>query len=203
MVRLLLSCIDALTRGAAAIAALLAGMMALHIVVDALARSLGNPFQGTLEFTQYLWMPAVVSLSLGYAMYRGEHIRVDLLTSSAGTRTRQAVEILGMSLSLAVLAVVAWAGVDRANESVRIFELAPGSDWIAIWLGRVLVAVGLVVLVLQVVAQLVRAFRNELPEATNHQLVPGETVGDPLLEQTLHTSKAVETTLHPSKGTLP
>ncbi|MFI5621870.1 TRAP transporter small permease subunit [Nocardioides sp. NPDC051685] len=177
--------------------------MALHIVVDAVARSVfRDPLPGTLEITQYLWMPAMISLSLGYAMYRGEHIRVDLLTSGAGTRTRRVVEIGGAFLSLAVLVVVAWAGVDRARASVGTFEHSAGSDWVPIWPGRALVAIGLVVLVLQVLAQLMRAFRNEFQNADQYLIMPGDSAPAPAIGETSLTPNVLEKTPLTSKRAL-
>jgi TRAP-type C4-dicarboxylate transport system permease small subunit len=182
--------IDALSKAAAVIAAVIAAAMALHIVVDAISRSMfNNPLSGTLEITQYLTMPAVISLSLGYAMLRGEHIRVDLLTAGAGARTRQVVEVSAMFLALVVMGLVAWAGIDRANASFGLLEHSAGSDWVPIWPGRSLVAIGLVVLVLQIFAQLVRAFRNDLPHPAEHAFLPGDSAIDPVIEEVLHTPK--------------
>jgi TRAP-type mannitol/chloroaromatic compound transport system permease small subunit len=180
---------DALSKSAAALAAVIAGLLSLHIVADAIARSVfDGPLPGTLEIAQYGWMPAVISLSLGYAMYRREHIRVDLLTSGAGPRTRQVVEVFAMFITLVVLLVVAWAGVDRAIASANVFEHSAGSDWVPIWPGRALVAVGFIVLALQTVAQLVRAFLNELPPSEEELLALGEAQ-ELLAEEMLHATK--------------
>lgn len=182
------SWIDAVTKVAATISSVLVAVMVIHIVVDAIARSMfHSPLPGTLEITQYAWMPSAIALGLGYALYRGEHIRVDLLTSGAGGRTRQVVEIVAMALTLVIVVLAAWAGFESAMDSMEKNEASQGYQWIIIWPGRIAVAVGLLALALQTLAQLVRAFANELPVSAEEAAVRGDEahlLAEPALEMT-------------------
>lgn len=187
--------IDAVTKVAAVIAAVLVGVMAIHIVVDAVARSMFHaPLPGTLEIAQYAWMPAAVALGLGYALYRGEHIRVDLLTLGAGQRTRQVVEIVAMAVTLVVVVLAVWTGFEGALDSVAKNEASDGSRWVIIWPGRIAVAVGLLTLALQTLAQLVRAFANELPLLAEETAIRGDE-GDrpPVVPASQMTPRGMET----------
>jgi TRAP-type C4-dicarboxylate transport system permease small subunit len=184
----LVNWIDGITKVAAAISAVLVGVMVIQIVVDAIVRSMfHSPLPGTLEIMQYAWMPAAIALGLGYALYRGEHIRVDLLTSGAGERTRQVLEMVAMAVTLIAVVLVAWAGFESAMDSMAKNEASQGYRWIIIWPGRLAVAVGLLALALQTLAQLVRAFANELPVSAEEAAVRGDEadlLAEPALEMT-------------------
>ena len=69
-----------------------------------------RPLPGTLDLTQFAWMPSAVSLGLGYALLRGEHIRVNLLTAPTGPRTQRIIEIVSMVFTLGTVAMMIWFG---------------------------------------------------------------------------------------------
>lgn len=146
----------------AVIGGVLTVALMLHIVLDVTARSvLNSPLHGTLDFTQFAWMPTLVSFGLGYALLRGEHIRVNLL--SAGTRetTQRVVEIIGMVATFVTVLMLINFGVEKAIDAMELDERAVGTPILPIWISRWVIVVGLIGLLLQAVAQLVRAFTDE------------------------------------------
>lgn len=133
------------------------GLM-INIVADVAGRFLfHHPFPGTLDLTQFGWMPVLVSLGLGYALLRGEQIRVNLLTAPTGPRTQRVIEILGMAFTLGTAAFFAWFSVGKAVTSTASSEASVGTAWLAIWPSRWVIVIGLLGLLLQALAQLFRA----------------------------------------------
>jgi TRAP-type C4-dicarboxylate transport system permease small subunit len=133
------------------------GLM-LNVVADVIGRYFFNhPFPGTLDLTQFAWMPTLVSLGLGYALLRGEHIRVNLLTGPTGPRTQRIIEIVGMVFTLGTTALFIWFGTEKAEDAMAFGEKAVGTPWLQIWPYRWVIVVGMVGLFLQAFAALLRA----------------------------------------------
>jgi TRAP-type C4-dicarboxylate transport system permease small subunit len=164
-----------------AVLAILGGVAALalmvNVVLDVLGRILfHHPIPPTLDLTQFAWMPTTIALGLGYALHRGEHIRVNLLTSPTGPRTQRVIEVVSMAFTLATVAPLAWYTATRAQASMELGEAAVGTQWMLLWPFRWIVVIGLLGLFLQTLAQLVRA-------CTVTHFDPGDDDVDALLEQ--------------------
>lgn len=133
------------------------GLM-LNVVLDVFGRVLYNrPLPGTLDLTQFAWMPSAVSLGLGYALLRGEHVRVNLLTAPTGPRTQRIIEIVAMIFTIGTLALIIGFGIEKARQAMEIIERAVGTRWLEIWPFRWVLIVGLSGMLLQALASLLRA----------------------------------------------
>lgn len=134
----------------------------LHVVADVTLRTLfHNPVPATLDFTQFVWMPILVSLGMGLALQRGEHIRVTLLSAPTSSRTQRILEVVGMAFTIAVIAPLAYFTGVRAEAGASIGEAAVGTPWLLIWPSRWIVTIGLIGLTLQAFAQIIRAVTVE------------------------------------------
>jgi TRAP-type mannitol/chloroaromatic compound transport system permease small subunit len=172
--------IDRLNAGLATVGGMATIALMLHVTADVAARFLGGaPLPGTLDATQYGWMPMVVALGLGYALLRGEHIRVNLLTAPTGERTQRVIEIVGMTFTLATTGLFLWFGAVRAMENTRIGTHSPGAAWLPTWPFQWVVIIGLAGLLLQACAQLYRAFTvaEFVPDDEDEAVVALETAG--------------------------
>lgn len=130
----------------------------LNVVMDVIGRYFFNrPFPGTLDLTQFAWMPSLVALGLGYALLRGEHIRVNLLTAPTGPRVQRIIEVVAMVFTLGTTVLFLWFGSEKAFEAMGFDEKAVGTPWLHIWPYRWVIVLGLVGLLLQAFAQLLRA----------------------------------------------
>jgi len=169
----------------AALAGIATALMMANVIADVIGREFFNhPLPGTLDLTQYVWMPSLVALGLGYALLRGEHIRESLLTGPTGERTQRGVEIVGMVFTLVVVGLFIWFGFEKAQASIASGESAIGTEWLAIWPYRLVLLVGLSGLFLQSLAQLVRA-------VTSSEFVPSDEVeAIELLEEELELLEA-------------
>ncbi|MGO4689679.1 TRAP transporter small permease subunit [Glaciibacter sp. 2TAF33] len=137
------------------------GLM-LNVALDVVGRfAFNRPLPGTLDLTQFAWMPALISLGLGYSLLRNEHIRVNLLTAPTGPRTQRVIEIVSMVFTLVTVAFFIWYGAEKAAEALNFGEKAVGTPWLEIWPFRWIVAVGMVGLLLQTLATLLRAITVE------------------------------------------
>lgn len=151
--------IDRFSAALAIIGGVAALALMINVIVDVIGRSLFNrPLPPTLELTQFAWMPILISLGLGYALQRGEHIRVTLLTSPTTPRTQRVIEIISLAFTLATVGVLTYFTVLRAERATAIGEVAVGTPWIPVWLIRWIVVVGLIGFLLQTVAELCRAW---------------------------------------------
>lgn len=164
-----------------AVLAIVGGLAALglmiNVVLDVLGRTLlHHPIPPTLDLTQFAWMPVLISLGLGYALQRGEHIRVNLLTSPTSSRTQRIIEIVSMAVTLATIAPLALYTAARAQASLASGEAAVSTEWLLLWPFRWIVVIGLGGLFLQAVAQLVRA-------CTVTHFVPADDDVDAMLAQ--------------------
>jgi TRAP-type mannitol/chloroaromatic compound transport system permease small subunit len=157
-----------------------------NVVIDVLGRYFFNrPLPGTLDLTQFAWMPTLVSLGLGYALLRGEHIRVNLLTAPTRPRTQRIIEIVGMVFTFVTAALFIWFCVRKANEAMDFGEKAVGAHWLAIWPFRWVIVVGMIGLMLQAFAQMLRAitvaeFKSSDADEAAAALEVEETVFDEL-----------------------
>jgi TRAP-type mannitol/chloroaromatic compound transport system permease small subunit len=150
--------IDGLSTVAAALAGVATLCMMLNVIADVIGRYVfRQPLPGTLDLATFAWMPSLVSLGLGFALLRGEMVRVSLLTAPTSPRTQRIIEIVGMTLVLLTVALLLWYGVERATASSALGESAVGTPWLPVWVFRWVVTVGLAVLLLQSAAQLLRA----------------------------------------------
>ncbi|MFI5623393.1 TRAP transporter small permease subunit [Nocardioides sp. NPDC051685] len=153
-----LQVIDVMSIACAAVGGVVLVAMMCTVIADVTRRTLSNnPLDGTLDLTQFAYMPTVIALGLGYALLRSDHIRVNLLTGSAGPRTQRILEVLGMAFTLGTAAFLMQFGAQKAQMAQQFDESSVGVDWLPIWPYRWVVVVGLAVLGFQAIAQLVRA----------------------------------------------
>ncbi|KJL42330.1 TRAP transporter small permease subunit [Microbacterium trichothecenolyticum] len=161
------------------------GLM-INVAASVLTRFVfGHPLPGALALTQFAWMPTLVSLGLGYALLRGEHIRVNLLTAPTGPRVQRIIEAVGMALTLGTTGLFIWFSTEKAAMATQLDETAVGAEWVAVWPYRWVLVAGLIGLLLQSTAQFVRAigtkdFRPIDDDEAELALEAEETVFDEL-----------------------
>jgi TRAP-type C4-dicarboxylate transport system permease small subunit len=145
-----------LDRVALSVCGLAIGLMALHVIVDVVARNvLGRSLHDTLAFVSYLWMPIIAYLALGAAQLGREHMSVTLLVDHVGPRTRRVVETVADVLVAALLlylTVLAWYAV---QDSWYIDERVGLTRWLVLWPVKAVVTVGLALYCVSTVATVV------------------------------------------------
>lgn len=160
------------------LSAVLLGIMAFHVVIDVLGRTLfREPLPGTVELVARYYMIGVIFLPLAYVQARRRHIATDQFI---GWMPRRALEVLSgcvCILSTIVLAVLAERGLQEAIRTTALNDQAVTGDISLItWPARWFVPVGFGLMALQTLTQGVRelmGIRNDPPPPLRDETVPG------------------------------
>jgi TRAP-type mannitol/chloroaromatic compound transport system permease small subunit len=120
----------------------------------------------------YPWMNGVMFTAVaGYALYRNDHVRVDIFYRPASTKTKAALDLLGVVIFLLPFAWVVWSYCFTfVQRSWRLFEASanPGGMQ-GLWVLKSFILVFAVVIGLQGIAM---ALRSILLIADREDLVP-------------------------------
>ena len=120
----------------------------------------------------YPWMNGVMFTAVaGYALYRNDHVRVDIFYRPASTKTKAALDLLGVVIFLLPFAWVVWSYCFTfVQRSWRLFEASanPGGMQ-GLWVLKTFILVFAVVIGLQGIAM---ALRSILLIADREDLVP-------------------------------
>jgi TRAP-type C4-dicarboxylate transport system permease small subunit len=105
--------------GAAAIAALILGAMAVAVTVDVLARNVGlGTLPWVLEVSEYC-LPLATFLVAPWLLHRNEHVRLDILLRALPRARARALDVAANLVGLAISAVLVVYGVRTALDSAR------------------------------------------------------------------------------------
>jgi len=138
------------------------GSLALLLIMfgvsaDAILRyALNRPITGTLEGVELLLVFAVF-LSLARTQAERGHIAVGIITERLAGRPRAALDVLTALLGLLLFGAVTWATAGMALRSWQMGEYAAGLIAFPIYPSRILVALGSLLLCLQLLLELGRA----------------------------------------------
>ena len=127
------------------VAAVAIGLLMAITVVDVTRRTIvGEAIIGVIEISGFL-MVTIVFLSLAYTQVRGEHVRVDVLISRLGGKTRARIDIFLLFIGAAFFGVVTWQGSLDALQALRLGEWyfwGPGGVHLYTWPARFMVPLG-------------------------------------------------------------
>jgi len=151
----------ALARGVSVIgrtAGMIAGITVIvsmvQVILNALGRRfLASPITGTLEISQFWYVPALVLLGMISAQARNEHLRVGLFFDHFAPPAKRIVATATNLLFAALAVGFAWYSVGRSLEYLSIGK-TEGSLGIPIWPVTFLVPVSFVLIAFVLIAQL-------------------------------------------------
>lgn len=127
------------------------------VSADAILRyALGRPIAGVLEGVELLLVLSVF-LSLAGTQAAGGHIAVDIVTARLAGKPRAALQAFTSALGVLLFATVAWATGGMAVRSWEMGEYSPGLIAFPIYPSRTLVALGSLLLAVQLLLELTRA----------------------------------------------
>ena len=134
------------------------GLVAITIVVtiEVVGRyGFNHPFKWTNELSQYLL--AFIALLLGgYALLKGDHIRVDVLYSRFSRRGKAINDIITFPLFVFWAGLFVWAAVLWSSRSVAVLQMS-GTTWnVPLWPVKLLLPIGAVLILAQGVVKLTR-----------------------------------------------
>lgn len=126
-------------------AAWLAAASMIGLLVMVLLSIAGRQFDfyvpGTDAYAGYL-MAAAGFLALAHTLQRNEHIRVTLILSLVGARTRRTLEIVSLLLALLLAGLFAFYSVRLAWQSYVFNDISTASDATPLWIPQLSMAFG-------------------------------------------------------------
>lgn len=133
--------LDRLYDAAAWLAA--ASMIGLLVMVllSIAGRQFGFYVPGTDAYAGYL-MAAAGFLALAHTLQRNEHIRVTLVLTLVGSRTRRALELVSLLLALLLAGLFAYYSVRLAWQSYVFNDISTASDAMPLWIPQLSMAAG-------------------------------------------------------------
>lgn len=164
MVCHLVRSIDLLSTRVGVTAAALVIPLALIMSYEALARFLFNlPTFWAFELS-YMMTGAHFALGMALVTRRNAHIRIDFIHARLPQRARSLIDFLVLLLAMVPVAGwMAWEWIAYAATAWSVGERSGESGWNPlIWPVRAAVAIGVVVLALQLVSETVKAGRRVL-----------------------------------------
>jgi TRAP-type mannitol/chloroaromatic compound transport system permease small subunit len=156
----LLYAIDALSRWAAYVAALLVAYCATGMLMDVFVRYVFNDTIIWLQETITFAFGSAMFLGASYTLQKGDHVRIDVLFSKFSPRRRALTDICTFIFFCIFLLAIIWYGWDDALMSYDFNERTETVWGPVIWPYKFLLVFACVLLFLQGSAQLIRNFRT-------------------------------------------
>lgn len=134
-------------------------MMMLATTYDIIVRYLGHPIEGVFEGVEVLLVIAVY-LGLADVQYREKNVQVEMLVTRLPGKIRLAVEIFDLLLPIIVFTVVVWMTGTRAWQSFLMREATFKPAEHPVWIGRIVLTIGLSFLWLRLGIQIIQKFQH-------------------------------------------
>ena len=148
----------------ATVAVVLIFVMMVSITADVCLRYFANkPILGVVELNRML-LVLVVFFTLGYAQVRKQHINVGLLLNLMSPKRRIIVETLELLLALVVVGFFTYGSILTAYKSTIEGEYEMGVASFPVWPGRIALAIGLLMLCMQYLADIISGLRSHLDD---------------------------------------
>lgn len=164
---------DWFNRILAGAAALVTITMMLHVTFNALSRTFRSaPLHGTLEYTQFWYLPIVAFVGIVTAQRSKEHIEARLLFDHIPVRAQPFVQAGTDLLTLALAVALTFYTAEMAMESMDIGRTA-GVSGITIWPATFAAPVGFALFSLWLAVDLFRSVREALSRPSS-RAIPSE-----------------------------
>lgn len=145
--------------------------------INAVGRKLFVPVPCTVEAVEAL-MVVITYLGVSFVAAEGGHVNVSLMTQRLPLPVQNALDGMANLFGTFIFAIWTWAAWSAALKAVRIMEVRIGVFRFPIWPFKILFAVGLTMLTIQLIINAVKFFSAAL----GHPLVEEIKEEKPLLE---------------------
>jgi TRAP-type C4-dicarboxylate transport system permease small subunit len=139
-------------------AAFMVGLLAM-VLIGVAGRQFGFYVPGTDAYAGYL-MAGAGFLSLAHTLKRNEHIRVTLLLSLSGPRTRRTLEGWSLAVALLLAALLAYYSARLAWQSWKFNDISTGTDASPLWIPQLSMAIGSLILLVAFIDEAVLELRG-------------------------------------------
>ena len=124
-------------------------IMAIVAIDVALRYLFNSPLSWSFDLIAMYLIVAVFFLSLSDTLQTNHHVSVDLLYQYIAPRLRRALQIICLTLTLPLFAVIAWLGAARALEKLQSADVVAGAIPWPTWPGSAMVALGAALILLR------------------------------------------------------
>lgn len=135
-------------------AGLLTAAITLIVCADVGSRGLLNLSLPGASEVAVLLLIALVFLGFAGAEAKGENFTVTILLQALSLRWQRILKVVASFISLATIGLLAWFSWSRGIASTFAFEVTYGSIVFPVWPSKLLIALGLTMLALQLIAGL-------------------------------------------------
>jgi TRAP-type C4-dicarboxylate transport system permease small subunit len=130
---------------------------------DVLGRYVFNsPITGTFELTEFMVLILIFSF-LAHAQARKTHVTVDLILSRFPKMFRVYVELFNHTMSLALMVLITWIGVQRALELKEVAEASPNLG-IPVYPFAFFLVLGCIVMCIEYIRDLISVVKSKKGE---------------------------------------
>jgi TRAP-type C4-dicarboxylate transport system permease small subunit len=144
--------------------AALAGVMLVGVFVVMIGETLLRKFAGSYIPGASQWISWCCAgsafLAMPYAFVRGDFVRVDLVTSSLGTRAQHRVELLALALMLCFCGFATFACSKYVWGAYTSEEITQGMVEVPLWWPQLTLVLGMALLALAVAERGVQVLRQ-------------------------------------------
>jgi len=154
--------LDRLYAASGALGAVCLASIAVVMLAQAGMREAGLLFRGADDIVAWL-CAASAFLALGHTFRRGELVRIGLVVDRLPPRTRRAVALAALGITVAFVAYMAYAVARFVFESWKFSEVAQGLIQIPIWIPQTSFVLGALVLLVAVLDEFVVLARGGKP----------------------------------------
>ena len=155
------SILEPLAQSAYRVSLLAAGVMAIPITIDVVARfALGKSVPGIVELEEF-FMILIVFLSLAYTQKKEGHIVIDLLTGKLSSKSATLLETFSNLTCLVFFTLVGWRTVMTAMKKVGEYSTMLK---VPTWIFYALTAVGFFLLVLILFQQALKSLSRNIED---------------------------------------
>lgn len=162
-----------------AIAMLAIGAMIIHVVGNAGSRYLFNdPIAGTLEYSAFWYLPAMVFLGIHLAQASGTHIRAGLLFDRFPRRVQVETHVVGELITAAVFVGFGWFGWLEARE-LAVIKATAGASTVPMWQIAFIVPVACTMVVIQILFGIYDVLRTGNPDVVAERRAAASAASGP------------------------
>lgn len=139
---------------------------------SSLTKYAGSPALWTLEFAQFI-MVAYYLLGGAYSMQLGDHVRMDLVYANWSPRRKAAIDAVTVLFLIFYLCVLLYGGISSTSYAIEYGERAHSVWRPYMWPVKLVASVGVMLMLMQAVAELLRDILFLRGVSVDHQSEAG------------------------------